>query len=91
MVASRVRSWSDGLQIGGVRIEIRAAGNLLGWSVRGPLDELSGGQRVELAYTLWLLVERRAGSVWDVYDSYFAAGRRTHGTRSGVRYVNPHE
>ncbi len=66
-----VRNWADAVQIGSVRLKLRAVGSLIAWELVGFLNALSHSQRVEVAFTVWRRVRLNAGTVWDVYEELF--------------------
>lgn len=43
------RDWSDTYRVGPVRLDVRAAGCLVGWRVRGPGRRLTPAERERLA------------------------------------------
>lgn len=86
-----VRSWSDAITIGSVRLELIGAGRLLAWTLAGSVRGLSKEQRAEVAVAFWQRVRMGRGSALDAFAVLFPVrdgGTRRGGPRDGVIYVH---
>lgn len=90
--AGAKRDWADSITVGPVRLELTAAGPLIGWTLSGPMDRATGAERVELALVFWRRVRLGSGTLWDVYAALFPdRPGGVIGARTGVNYVHRDE